>query len=191
MDSPSADLRVSPGLRVFSQSVISQAEVGYVVSVSARVTEYRNPARPNDLFLTELVNVSNFHVLHRDAPVTPIILGHGNNATHRTPPQARLTSLDSGPDGWLSVPGNVTLLESVNPVAQPDKYGLDFWESLEGSLVTIPKPVVLNFPDRFGSFWVHGDWPVNGKNGRGGLTLTALGMRLSSRCVVLANIAAF
>jgi hypothetical protein len=25
---------------------------------------------------------------------------------------------------------------------------------------------------RFGEFWVHGDWPVTGKNARGGLTLT-------------------
>ena len=72
----------------------------------------------------------------------------------------------------MSAPNNVTRLESVNPTLQPDTYGLDFWESLEGQLVVVPSPIALGFPNRFGEFWVHGDWPVTGGNGRGGLTIT-------------------
>jgi hypothetical protein len=60
----------------------------------------------------------------------------------------------------------------VNATLQPDKYGLDFWESLEGQLVTVPSPVALGFNNNFGDFWTHGSWPVTGKNKRGGLTLT-------------------
>jgi len=91
----------------------------------------------------------------------------------RVPPTGQLSELDAGSDGWLSIPNNVTLLESVNATLQPDLYGLDFWESLEGQLVTVPSPIAVNFPDRFGSVWVYGDWPLSGKNSRGGLTLTS------------------
>ncbi|CDO77391.1 hypothetical protein BN946_scf184835.g13 [Trametes cinnabarina] len=100
--------------------------------------------------------------------VEPLVLG-----VDRTPPLNQLSSLDIGPDGWLSIPGNVTLLESVNATLRPDEFGLDFWESLEGQLVTVPWPTATNFPDRFGSIWVYGDWPVTGRNERGGLTIYA------------------
>ncbi|KAF9497694.1 hypothetical protein BDN71DRAFT_560224 [Pleurotus eryngii] len=49
---------------------------------------------------------------------------------------------------------------------------MDFWESLEGQLVTIPKPVALDFPNSFGEIWVPGDWAVTGLSSRGGLTIT-------------------
>lgn len=61
---------------------------------------------------------------------------------------------------------------TVNETLQPSKFGLDFWESLVGELVTIPKPTSTAFQNKFGDLWVYGDWPVTGKNSRGGLTLT-------------------
>lgn len=148
--------------------MLSQVSVSDIISLSGRVSEFRATAAvPNDLFLTELVSPTNITVLSSNNTVTPVVLGKDRN-----PPTQKLSGLDTGPDGFLSVPNNVTRLESVNSTLQPDQYGLDFWESLEGQLVVVPKPISLGFPNRFGDFWVHGDWPATGKNSRGGLTIT-------------------
>ncbi|KAI0368721.1 DNase I-like protein [Pilatotrama ljubarskyi] len=159
----SDDLRSSTGLRLYGTKA-KAASIGELVSVIGRVAEYRSTT--NDLFLTELDYVSSVITLSKDHTIEPLVLG-----VDRTPPTDQLSSLDKGPDGWLSLPSNVTLLESVNATLRPDKFGLDFWESLEGQLVTVPSPIAVNFPDRFGSIWVYGDWPVSGQNKRGGLTI--------------------
>ncbi|RDB17941.1 hypothetical protein Hypma_000907 [Hypsizygus marmoreus] len=163
------DLRVSNGLSVFTTSatVLNQIVVGDIISLSGKVAEFRSSTAPNDLFLTEITSPGNITVLSSNNTITPVVLGKD-----RKPPTQHLTPLDAGPDGFLSVPNNVTRIESLNPTLQPDKYGLDFWESLEGQLVLVRKPVALGFPNRFGEFWAHGDWKVTGKNSRGGLTLT-------------------
>lgn len=148
--------------------MLNQVSVRDLISLSGKVSEFRpTSAVPNDLFLTEIVSPTNIVVLSSNNTVTPVILGKD-----RTPPTQKLSALDNGPDGFLSVPNNVTCLESVNATLQPDQYGLDFWESLEGQLVIVPKPISLGFQNNFGAFWVHGDWPLTGKNGRGGLTIT-------------------
>ena len=163
---PSPDPRVSNGLRVYGTTTLRSAQVGDLVTLSGRVTEYRSPFRPNDLLLTELERPSKLRVISSGHTVSPVVLGKD-----RIPPAAPFTIFDTGSDGWLTVPNNATLLEVANVTLQPDKYGLDFWESLEGQLVTIPNPTALGFPDMFGSFWVHGNWSVSGKNKRGGLSL--------------------
>lgn len=163
---PSPDPRVSNGLRVYGTTTLRGANVGDLVSVSGRVAEYRSPLRPNDLLLTELERPSKLHVVSSGHSVSPVVLGKD-----RAPPIAPLTAFDVGVDGWLSVPNNASLLEAVNATLQPDKFGLDFWESLEGQLVTVERPTALGFPDMFGSFWAHGDWAVSGQNTRGGLSL--------------------
>lgn len=160
---------------MYGPNAAKQVLVGDAILVSGRVSEYRSKNSPNDLLLTEIDSLSDLTVLSSTNPIIPLILGNSNNATHRKPPLVSFSSLDTGSDGWLAVPNNLSLLELVNGTLQPDKYGLDFWESLEGQLVTVPSPVALDFPDRFGSFWVHGDWEVNGKNGRGGLSLSFVG----------------
>lgn len=149
-------------------TVLAQVSVRDLVSLSGTVAEFR-PASVahNDLFLTELGSPHDIVILSSNNTITPVILGKD-----RSPPTQQLTFLDNGPDGFLSAPNNVTRLESVNSTLQPEEYGLDFWESLEGQLVVVPKPIALGFPNRFGEFWVHGDWPVTGKNSRGGLTMT-------------------
>lgn len=136
------------------------------MSLSGQVSEYRQPMRRGDLFLTEIERPSNVRVISSGHRLTPIVLGED-----RVPPRQGYSALDKGADGWLSVPNNVTLNEAVNATLRPDKYGLDFWESLEGQLVTVKNPVAVGFPDRFGSFWAYGAWSVNGKNSRGGLSL--------------------
>ncbi|KAI9061010.1 endonuclease/exonuclease/phosphatase [Trametes sanguinea] len=162
-DERSDDIRASSGLRLYGATA-KHGNVGERVSVTGRVAEYRSTA--NDLFLTELDHVLSLKTLSTHHTIEPLVLG-----LDRTPPLNKLSSLDIGPDGWLSIPGNVTLLESVNATLRPDEFGLDFWESLEGQLVTVPWPTATNFPDRFGSIWVYGDWPVTGQNERGGLTI--------------------
>jgi hypothetical protein len=148
--------------------VLDQVSVRDLISLNGKVSEFRSGAGvSNDLFLTEIVSPIDIVVHSTNHTVTPIILGKD-----RSPPTQKLTALDHGADGFLSTPNNVTRLESVNATLKPDRYGLDFWESLEGLLVVVPKPISLSFQDRFGEFWVHGDWPVTGKNGRGGLSLT-------------------
>ncbi|GJE96590.1 DNase I-like protein [Phanerochaete sordida] len=163
---PSDDPRVSNGLRVYGVNLGRSVNPGDLISVSGRVAEYRAAYRPNDLLLTEIERPTRIHVHSSGHTVKPVVLGKD-----RVPPIAPLSAFDTGADGWLSVPNNVTLLEAHNRTLEPEKYGLDFWESLEGQLVTIESPTAVNFPDMFGSFWAHGGWPVLGKNGRGGVSL--------------------
>ncbi|KAJ3541474.1 hypothetical protein NM688_g6078 [Phlebia brevispora] len=163
---PAEDLRASHGIRVYGRNIANSVTIGDMVSLSGKVTEYRNPSRQDDLFLTEIEQPTHIRVISSDKLLSPVVLGED-----RIPPTGAYTPLDIGPDGWLSVPNNLTLNEAANATLQPDKYGLDFWESLEGQLVTIKSPVAASFPDRFGSFWVYGTWPVSGKNSRGGLSL--------------------
>ncbi|KAI0689077.1 DNase I-like protein [Cytidiella melzeri] len=159
---------VSAGLFVFtsSKTVLNAVSVGDMVSLSGKVQEFRPAADPTYLPSTELSSPTNLTVLSHNNTVTPILLGHD-----RSPPTRYLSSLDSGRDGFLSVPNNQSLLDVVDPVAEPTKYGLDFWSSLEGQLVTAPKPVSIGFSNNFGEFWVTGDWPKDNVNSRGGLTL--------------------
>jgi hypothetical protein len=165
---PSTDVRVSNGLNIFTSSstILAQVQVGDYISLGGRVNEFKSSTAPNDLSATEITSPTNIVVLSQNNPVTPIILGQD-----RSPPTQMFSSLDVGPDGILSVPANQSQLEVVNNPLQPDLFGLDFWESLEGQLVTVRNPVVLDFENRFGEFWVHGDWPVTGKNNRGGLSI--------------------
>lgn len=131
------------------------------------MTEYRDSSSPNNLFATEITFPTNITVISSGHSVQPVVLGKD-----KSPPTLLLSALDQGKDGWLSVPANQSRIEEVNSTLQPHLYGLDFWESLEGQLVTITNPVAINFPNGHREFWVHGNWPVTGKNGRGGLTIT-------------------
>jgi len=163
----SDDKRVSSGLYVFSTSntTLAKVKVGDSISLAGSVSEYKSTAAY--LSLTELGSPTNITVLSSGHTVEPLIIGKDVS-----PPVLELSALDVGDDGWLSVPNNSSLQERVNATLVPEKYGLDFWESLEGQLVLIPSPIALNFENQYGEFWVHGDWEVSGKNSRGGLTLT-------------------
>lgn len=119
------------------------------------------------MYLTELVSPTGLTVVSTGNTPTPIVLG-----VDRSPPTQYMSSLDDGSDGWLSAPNNASRITTANPTLQPDVYGMDFWESLDGQLVVVPSPIALNFDNRFGEFWVRGDWATSGLNERGGLTLT-------------------
>lgn len=141
--------------------------IGDFVQLNAQVSEFRSATTPNNLFMTELTSPTNITIVSSNNTVTPLILGKD-----RSPPTRLFNALDEGPDGFLSVPNNASRISERNPTLQPDIYGMDFWESLEGQLVTIPKPTATDFENSFGEFWVYGDWPVTSKNGRGGLSIT-------------------
>ncbi|KAJ7670284.1 DNase I-like protein [Mycena rosella] len=166
---PVKDKRVSNGLVVFTTSatILSQVAVGDQVSLTGKVAEFRPAADPDYLLLTEITSPTNIVVLSSNNTIKPLVLGRD-----RSPPTQQFSALDVGRDGWLSVPNNQSRIDVVNTTLQPDKFGMDFWASLMGQLVTIPKPVAIDFPNSFKEIWVHGDWPVTGKNARGGLTLT-------------------
>ena len=149
-----------------SSTVLGSVKVGDRISLSAKVSEYRSTSQPNDLHLTELTSPTKITVLSSGNPVVPIVLGKD-----RSPPTQHFSSLDSGVDGFLSVPANQSLQDTPDHQLQSDSYGLDFWESLEGQVVTIPSPVSLGFGNSFGEFWVRGNWRATGINSRGGLTI--------------------
>ena len=141
--------------------------MGDLVSLNGKVSEFRSSSSPGYLFMTEITSPTNITVVSSGNVVTPVILGKD-----RSPPTQLYNSLDAGPDGWLSVPNNVSLVSAVNATLEPTKYGMDFWESLEGQLVTIPGPTAAAFQNSYGEFWVYGSWNTTGKNARGGLTIT-------------------
>jgi hypothetical protein len=83
------------------------------------------------------------------------------------------SSLDGG--DIYSLPNGAANISEANPILDPTKYGLDFWESLSGELVTIKKPQAIKTPNKYGDTWVMGDWAVTGKNKHGGVTMSDKG----------------
>ncbi|KAM5533600.1 hypothetical protein V8D89_012713 [Ganoderma adspersum] len=163
------NVAISNGLNVFttSKTILASVTVGDLISLSGKVADFRSTSNPSYLFATELESPANITVLSSNNTVAPLVLGQD-----RSPPTQRLSGLDRGNDGWLSVPGNRSQIEVEDHKLYPTKYGMDFWKSLEGQLVTVPSPTATDFANSFGEFWVYGDWNVTGKNGRGGLTIT-------------------
>lgn len=164
------DIRVSNGLNVFTESttILNKVAIGDQVSVTGKINEFRSSGS-GDLFGTEIApsNASVVTVLSSGNTVAPLVLG-----VHRSPPTQSLSALDVGPDGFLSVPNNQSQVEAANATLRPTEFGLDFWESLEGQLVTVRAPTVTDFENSFGEIWVYGEWPVTGRNARGGLSMT-------------------
>ncbi|KAF2160849.1 hypothetical protein M409DRAFT_59635 [Zasmidium cellare ATCC 36951] len=161
---PDEDSRTSESIFVFSSSAARTAVVGNIVVLNARVTEYRSSSAY--LFLTELSSPTNITVLSTGNEVVPRVLGQrGLN-----PPTQQYSSLDGG--DVFAVPNNQSRISVTNPTLQPTQYGLDFWESIMGELVTVRNPRALSKPNQFGDTWVAGTWRTTGNNNRGGLTIT-------------------
>ncbi|KAH9924271.1 DNase I-like protein [Epithele typhae] len=168
---PSKDIRVSSGLLVYttSKTILASVTPGDMISVSGTVTEYRSSSNPTYLYATELGSPKNITVLAQNNTVAALVLGGRKG---RAPPTQLMSALDAGHDGWLAVPNNQSLVSVADNTLQPKRYGLDFWASLDGQLVTIKSPVANGFQNSYGEFWVHGDWPLTGENSRGGLSIT-------------------
>ncbi|KAJ9655013.1 hypothetical protein H2198_006058 [Neophaeococcomyces mojaviensis] len=163
---PDSDSRTSESLYIYDNSTVSRnLSTGSVISLNGRISEYRSSS--TYIYLTELTRPSSVKVLTTGNKVVPVVIGSQNTTS---PPTEQYTSLDKG--DVFGLPNNSSQLSAANPILEPTKYGLDFWESLMGELVTVQKPVAIAKPNQYGDTWVVGDWKVSGRNSRGGLTLT-------------------
>ncbi|KAK8094250.1 DNase I-like protein [Apiospora hydei] len=160
------DRRVSDAIYIFGSALAKNASIstGDVIVLSGTVSEYRSSK--DYLYMTEITSPMVAAILEHDKEVTPKVIGKDTYS----PPTTQYTSLDEG--DVFAVPNNKSLVSVVNPVLEPEEYGLDFWESLSGQLVTVKSPRAIGRPNNYGDTWVVGDWATSGENGRGGLTVT-------------------
>lgn len=163
---PDDDAATSESVYVFSSSVGSSLSVGDIISLDAKVTQYRSTS--TYLYLTELGSPSNVQVLSSDNTVTPLVIGEDT----LSPPSVQYTSLDGG--DIYALPNGQANISTENPVLDPETYGLDFWRSLLGELVTIQNVTVVTRPNSYDETWVTGGWSVSGRSARGSLTMTDL-----------------
>ncbi|KAK7433153.1 hypothetical protein QQZ08_000084 [Neonectria magnoliae] len=160
---PDRNRATSEGLYVFGSRATSQVAVGDVVTLDGLVKEYRSSA--DYLYLTELTSPANIVVQSSNTAFEPLVIG----VDTPTPPGKHYSKLDGG--DVFAVPNAATRVSVANPKLQPKTYGLDFWESLVGELVTVRDAYAVSRPNSFGDVWVRGDWKVSGLNGHGGLTM--------------------
>ncbi|KAH6618314.1 Endonuclease/exonuclease/phosphatase-like protein [Chaetomium sp. MPI-SDFR-AT-0129] len=161
---PDDDDATSEAVYVYGANATTNLVVGDIVSLDGKVSEYRSNA--NYIYLTEIASPTNVKVVSSKNTVTPLVIGKDTVA----PPTVQYTSLDGG--DIYAVPNGVANISAKNPVLEPTKYGLDFWESLSGELVTVKSPRAIKTPNKYGDTWVVGDWAVTGENEHGGLTMT-------------------
>jgi len=163
--SPDQNEQTSESLYVYDNGTASgDLASGDIITLSGRIAEYRSS--PTYLFLTELTGPSNIRVVSEGNEVRPVVIGQDIDG----PPTEQYSSLDDG--DVLATPNNVSQVSTANPELQPSEFGLDYWESILGELVTVPNPVAVSKPNQYGDTWVVGDWNKTGQNARGGLTLT-------------------
>ncbi|KAL9012013.1 MAG: hypothetical protein Q9173_003184 [Seirophora scorigena] len=170
---PDDDERTSESVYVFSRTVGANLAAGDIITLDGNVTEFRSSSAY--LFLTEVTSPRNVRVVSKGNPVEPVVLGARTSAIigekDVSPPTEQYSGLDNG--DVFGVPNNVSRVSQVNPELEPNTYGMDFFESLSGELVTIQGVTALGRQaNRFGDQWVYGNWPVTGQNSRGGLTVT-------------------
>lgn len=164
---PDDDPRTSESLYVYSSTAGANLTVGDIISLDGKVSEYRSAA--TYLYLTELGSPKNVKVLSKGNTVTPLVIGVDTGL----PPTVQYTSLDGG--DIFAVPNNVANVSAVNPVLDPTSYGLDFWESLSGELVTVKDVTIIARPNSYRETWITGGWPTTSRNAHGGLTMSPKG----------------
>lgn len=154
----------SQSVYVFGNESLASVAVGNVVSLNGRVEEYLS----NDdyLYVTEIVDATDIEITQDNGTVTPLVLGQGG----LQPPTEGYTDLDDG--DVFGVPNNASQVSAANPVLKPEEFGLDFWESLAGELVTVRDARAISKPNQYGDTWVVGAWSTTGDSDRGGLTIT-------------------
>lgn len=161
---PDDDTATDESIYLYSSSVGSSLSVGDIISLDAEVTQYRSTS--TYLYLTELSSPSNVEVVSSDNTVTPLVIGEDT----LSPPTVQYTSLDGG--DIYALPNGQANISTENPVLDPETYGLDFWRSLLGELVTIRNVTVVTRPNSYDETWVIGGWSVSGLSSRGSLTMT-------------------
>ncbi|KAL2200151.1 Endonuclease/exonuclease/phosphatase-like protein [Corynascus similis CBS 632.67] len=161
---PDDDDATSEAIYVLSNSIGSELAIGDIISLDGEVSEYRSS--DSYIYLTEITAPENVEVVSSGNAVKPLVIGKDT----LSPPTVQYTSLDEG--DIYNVPNGVANISDKNPVLEPSKYGLDFWESLSGELVTVKAPRAIKTPNKYGDTWVVGDWALTGENKHGGITMS-------------------
>lgn len=139
---PDGNEATSEGLFVYTNP--ESVNVGDLVRVSGRVSEYRPGGKETNLTVTELTS-ARVRVLSSGNPLPPpVVIGRGG----RVPPGEVIE--DDASDGNVETSG----------VFDPASDGIDFYESLEGMLVELDDPVAVG-PTAVR----YGELPVVGDNG--------------------------
>ena len=162
--SPDKNRRSSESIFVFTSGRVNNT-VGNILTLKGRVSEHR--ASSSYLYMTEITSPTGITIVSSNNTVQPVALGQ----RYTSPPTSKFTSLDGGSP--FNLPNNQSLVSVANPVLEPTRYGLDFWESLVGELVSVHQPRAITKPNSFGDTWVVGNWTATSINSRAGLTLTS------------------
>lgn len=136
---PSHDPTRSSGIFVYTNT--ANVQVGDTIRInSAIVSEYKNPLKKDANSGTQLTKSDKIEVLSVKNSVKPVRLENvPSRVIYGSNPFSITDSLKSVED--LNAPLNLTR-------------GLDYFESLEGMLVTILNPVAVSATSRYGGFWV-------------------------------------
>ncbi|WP_299391708.1 5'-nucleotidase C-terminal domain-containing protein [Pelagibius sp.] len=145
-----ADIATSDGIFIASGDTVA---IGNAVEVTGTVEEDLPGGNANNLTTTQIGGSPTVNVLSSGNPLpAAVVLGTGG----RVPPQQVVED-----DSFGSF--------------DPELDGLDYFESLEGMLVTVPDAVATSATNRFGETWVvanNGDnVGPDGLNPRGGIDL--------------------
>ncbi len=156
------DTDTSDGIFVFTGDAPT-VTVGDEISLTGEVAEFiPGGAGTGNLSSTQLVGTTILETISTGNVIDAVVLGAGGYA----PPTEVVISPDELPVNLQDEPGEF----------DPEEDGIDYYESLEGMLVTIPDPVAISATNRFNETWVLGDDGANatpGLNDRGGLNINA------------------
>lgn len=104
-----------------SRPRLPSSALSNMVFLNAKVSEFRSVSQPNDFHPTELASPTNTTILSSENSIVPIVLGGD-----RSSPTQHLSSLDSDPDGFLSILANKSFQGVPDRQLQPAKDGLGF-----------------------------------------------------------------
>jgi uncharacterized protein len=130
---PDADPATSDGLFVFTGSAPAAA-VGDAVTVTGTVEEYRPGGTATNLTITELTDPTVTVTASGQPLPAPTVIGRGG----RVPPAAVIEN-DANGD-----------VEAAGVTFDPANDGLDFWESLEGTRISLTDAQVVGPTNSFG-----------------------------------------
>ncbi|AUY54560.1 endonuclease/exonuclease/phosphatase [Streptomyces sp. CB01881] len=146
---PDADPATSEGVFVYTGSAAPTVKVGDSVLVSGKVTEYYPNFGGGSQSLTQLSGPAVTVVSSGNPLPAPVVVDTRNIPGTYSPA--------AGADGTVN---DVTL--------NPEKYTLDFYESLEGMLVEVKDVRVVQATDKYNELWVAAD-KQDQKSRRGGV----------------------
>ncbi|TWP51517.1 hypothetical protein FKR81_15045 [Lentzea tibetensis] len=160
-----ADPRTSEGVFVYTAGTAPTVEVGDSVLVTGTVAEYRPGGDTgSNQTLTEITFPTVTTLSKGNAVPAPVVLANI-------------------PTGYLPEAGGASI--EALPL-EPAKYGLDYYESLEGTLVRVDNARVVGPSNAFGEAWITVN-PDQNKAARGGTVYTGYDQPNSGRLKVKAT----